>query len=311
MARKYLGMLFLLLLHITTLVHAIPWQEAPSTTPSQLVTSTATLTTTSETPAPPLPTPPPQIVNGPLEAPNICGYVNHDSLNPYTCAPPHTCLWTTSPHPLVGCGVPTSITFHTSCIPYRLSSSCSQDSTCVSAPSILHCPSELPHCATARVGPGGNYSIRACQANPAFGKVKVELDYVGQSVLGHLPRWLEEGGEVRLGTVTPMVTSSSTGRVPFGSNGEVNPATIPGGVFTVIVSSSLPRFGEGGGKHCNSTCRAEKYEAQERKQILAGGLVGGFYGAFWGGVWGLGCLGLEKEGYEEEGGRGWWWRWRR
>ena len=111
----------------------------------------------------------------------------------------------------------------------------------------------------------------------------MELDYVGQSALGHLPRWLGEGGEVILGTVTPPGTSSSSGVVTSGSSGEVNPATVPGGVFTVIISSSLPRF-EGGGKHCNSTCREEKYDSQVRRQALAGGLIGGFMVLF-----GVGC----------------------
>lgn len=101
--------------------------------------------------------------------------------------------------------------------------------------------------------------------------------------MGHLPRWLEERGDVRLGTVTPPSTSSLSGVVMSGSNGEVNPATVPGGVFTVVVSSSLPRFGSGG-KHCNSTCREEKYDVQVRKQALVGGLVGGFMLLF-----GAGC----------------------
>lgn len=95
---------------------------------------------------------------------------------------------------------------------------------------------------------------------------------------------------MRLGIVSPpsVTSSSGNGIGPSGSNGEVNPATIPGGVFTVIVSSTLPRFsGEGGENECNSTCRVEKYEAQVRRQILAGGLVGGFmvlFGAGFG-IW--------------------------
>lgn len=129
----------------------------------------------------------------------------------------------------------------------------------------------------------------------------MELDYVGQSVLGRLPRWLGEGGEVLLGTVTPPGTSSSSGVVRSGSSGEVNPATIPGGVFTIIVSSSLPRLGDGG-KYCNSTCREEKYDAQVRRQALAGWLLGGFMVLFvvGCGVWVV-CLWKRKKRRRKHG----------
>ncbi|KAG4433011.1 hypothetical protein IFR05_011494, partial [Cadophora sp. M221] len=276
MATTCLGMLplLLLLLHTKPTI-AIPWQEAPFTVPAAANANQATAISSEIYP---LPTPAPEIGigNGTLESPSICGYVNHDFLNPYTCASALTCLWNSHLN-IAACGSPSSITFHTSCIPYRYASSCTTNSTCMTDTSILHCPSDIPHCATARLGPAGNYSIRACQPNPVFGKLKVDLDYVGQSVLGHLPRWLGEGGVVRYGTVTPGMSGTSS-KGPGGESGVggggLNPATVPGGVFTVVVSSYLPGFG--GDKLCNATCRAVRYEAQVKKQVLAGGLVGGF-----------------------------------
>lgn len=52
--------------------------------------------------------------------------------------------------------------------------------------------------------------------------------------------------------------------------GSVNAATVPGGLFTAIISSYAPGLVGG----CNSTCRAENYEKQVRKQVVAGTTVG-------------------------------------
>lgn len=89
---------------------------------------------------------------------------------------------------------------------------------------------------------------------------------------------------MRYGTVTPDglgslskgVGAGGEPGVSEGGGGGLNPATLPGGVFTVVVSSYLPGFGGGGDRFCNATCRVERYEAQVGKQVLAGGLVGGF-----------------------------------
>ncbi|CCD46186.1 hypothetical protein BofuT4_P117360.1 [Botrytis cinerea T4] len=111
--------------------------------------------------------------------------------------------------------------YFTSCIPYKSLSYC--DSSCFANPSIVRCGSDIPYCATPRVGPEGNYSILACQGHKPYGRSDINLVYKGQTTVGHLPRYLGADGIVTYATHTPIMpslTAPSTGnRSSFGLEG--------------------------------------------------------------------------------------------
>ncbi|TGO18019.1 hypothetical protein BTUL_0013g00960 [Botrytis tulipae] len=74
--------------------------------------------------------------------------------------------------------------------------------------------SDIPYCATPRVGPEGNYSILACQGHKPYGRSDINLVYKGQTTVGHLPRYLGADGIVTYATHTPTMpslTAPSTG----------------------------------------------------------------------------------------------------
>ncbi|KAI9647150.1 hypothetical protein NHQ30_003533 [Ciborinia camelliae] len=83
--------------------------------------------------------------------------------------------------------------------------------------------SDIPYCATPRVGPHGNYSILACQANKPYGRFDVNLIYKGQTTVGHLPRYLGADGIITYATHTPTLSSltapGTANRSSFGLEG--------------------------------------------------------------------------------------------
>ncbi|THV44517.1 hypothetical protein BGAL_0625g00030 [Botrytis galanthina] len=83
--------------------------------------------------------------------------------------------------------------------------------------------SDIPYCATPRVGPEGDYSILACQGHKPYGRSDINLVYKGQTTVGHLPRYLGADGIVTYATHTPTMpslTAPSTGnRSSFGFDG--------------------------------------------------------------------------------------------
>ncbi|KAF7956578.1 hypothetical protein EAE96_003912 [Botrytis aclada] len=203
------------LLHIIH-VDAIPWEAAPSTSIAIQTTSWLSI----QTPKPSLITASSFSANHTYEPPNICGWVDHNPDNSYTCGGSATCFWN-SALKLVGCGHTTSMDYFTSCIPYEALSYCG--SSCFANPSIVRCGSDIPYCATARVGPEGNYSILACQGHKPYGRSDINLVYKGQTTIGHLPRYLGADGIVTYATHTPTMsslTAPSTGnRSSFGLEG--------------------------------------------------------------------------------------------
>ncbi|KAK8907398.1 hypothetical protein QC760_004654 [Botrytis cinerea] len=203
------------LLHIIQ-VNAISWQAAPSTSISSQTTSWLPIQTSK----PSLITASSPSANHTYESSNVCGWVDHNPDNSYTCGGAATCFWNSSLK-LVGCGHATSMNYFTSCIPYKSLSYC--DSSCFANPSIVRCGSDIPYCATPRVGPEGNYSILACQGHKPYGRSDINLVYKGQTTVGHLPRYLGADGIVTYATHTPIMpslTAPSTGnRSSFGLEG--------------------------------------------------------------------------------------------
>lgn len=127
--------------------------------------------------------------------------------------------------------------YFTSCIPYKALGYC--DSSCFANPSIVRwyvfvlflqhysnpkSGHDIPYCATPLVGPDGNYSILACQANKPYGRTHVNLQYKGQTTVGHLPRYLGADGIITYATHTPTSSSlsaiSTPSRSSFGLEGD-------------------------------------------------------------------------------------------
>ncbi|TEY69496.1 hypothetical protein BOTCAL_0115g00160 [Botryotinia calthae] len=83
--------------------------------------------------------------------------------------------------------------------------------------------SDIPYCATPRVGPEGNYSILACQGHKPYGRSDINLVYKGQTTVGHLPRYLGADGIVTYATHTPTMSSltapSTANHSSFGLEG--------------------------------------------------------------------------------------------
>ncbi|KAB8303224.1 hypothetical protein EYC80_004671 [Monilinia laxa] len=191
---------FLAMLLHGTQVDAISWEEASSTSIQRLTTSWLPI----QTPKPPLVTASPPDANCTYESPNICGWIDHNSDNSYTCGGSATCFWNSSLKS-VGCGHATSMDYFTSCIPYKALGYC--DGSCFANPSIVRCGPDIPYCATPLVGPHGNYSILACQTNKPYGRSHVNLQYKGQTTVGHLPRYLGADGIITYATHTPTLSS--------------------------------------------------------------------------------------------------------
>ncbi|KAJ8071645.1 hypothetical protein OCU04_001965 [Sclerotinia nivalis] len=180
-------------------VNAISWEAASSTSTTSQTTSWLPI----QTPKPTLITTLSSTVNHTYESPNICGWIDHNPDNSYTCGGSATCFWNSSLK-LLGCGHATSIDYFTSCIPYKALQYC--DRACVANPSIVRCGSDIPYCATPRVGPQGNYYILACQADIPFGTSYVYLAYKGQTTIGHLPRYLGADGIITYATHAPTIS---------------------------------------------------------------------------------------------------------
>ncbi|KAH6673687.1 hypothetical protein B0J14DRAFT_53903 [Halenospora varia] len=196
---------FLLLL---SPIWAIPWTGPQSTLRWNAPSRTVGLTTAASTPT--AQAMQPLSVDGNStsgsEDPELCGYVDRNFVNSYTCGSQKTCLWNSKLR-RVGCGSPTSIDYITSCVAFNDLSSC--DSACQANPSIIRCGSDVPHCVTPRFGARGNYSILGCEARPQWDPYTVFQSYNGQNTTGHLPRYLGENGKLTFGTVIPKLTATA------------------------------------------------------------------------------------------------------
>ncbi|TGO34769.1 hypothetical protein BHYA_0183g00210 [Botrytis hyacinthi] len=99
-------------------------------------------------------------------------------------------------------------------VPIAESDAAAAPFSCFANPSIVRCGSDIPYCATPRVGPEGNYSILACQGHKPYGRSDINLVYKGQTTVGHIPRYLGADGIVTYATHTPTMpslTAPSTG----------------------------------------------------------------------------------------------------
>ncbi|TVY86069.1 hypothetical protein LAWI1_G006775 [Lachnellula willkommii] len=259
-----------------TPISAISWAAASSTTFSANPSSTSDLNPPSTTSGPPI-----GYGNTTSQPPELCGYVNHNSLNSYTCGGNNTCFWNSDLR-LVGCGHATSVNYITSCIPYVALKYCND--SCFSNPSIIRwyslllpssttktnqndvqSGSSIPHCVTPILGPHANYSIFACAATKNF--YGVHLTFFGQSTTGYLPRYLGEDGAITYGTRIPENSTSASGSSVS--------ADTDFGVGTVVLVSTVtaPAPGESGGAGVGAG--KENGGLRVNKSLVVGVVLGG------------------------------------
>jgi len=147
---------------------------------------------------PPKPTPPPKVREGLRRRENallgkgaaidvddnVCGWINADPDNAFSCIEPHaTCLWDTEKK-VVGCGTGRQMPFVTSCIEYASADSC--DAACKANPSNVICGKSSPFCQTVHFP--SSYSMLPCGSTGT--PLIVNFTVVGlEGTITELPRF--------------------------------------------------------------------------------------------------------------------------